>query len=37
MFEKDAIRHAFENTIGIECLDKPVEDFLYELLSDELQ
>lgn len=37
MFEKDAIRHAFENTIGIECLDKPVEDFSYEELSDELQ
>ena len=37
MFEKDAIRYAFENTIGIECLDKPVEDFSYEELSDELQ
>ena len=37
MFEKDAIRHAFEDTIGVECLNKPVEDFTYEELSDELQ
>ena len=37
MFEKEAIKHAFENTIGIECLDKPIEDFSYEELSDELQ
>ena len=37
MFEKEAIRHAFENTIGIDCLVKPVEDFAYEELSDELQ
>ena len=27
MFEKEAIIHAFEETIGIECLNKPVEDF----------
>ena len=37
MFEKEAIIHAFEETIGIECLNKPVEDFTYEELSDELQ
>ena len=37
MFEKEAIRHAFENTIGVECLNKPIEDFSYEELSDELQ
>lgn len=37
MFEKEAIKHAFENTIGIECLDKPIGDFSYEELSDELQ
>ena len=37
MFEKEAIRHAFEATIGIECLNKPVEDFTYEELSDEQQ
>lgn len=35
MFEKEAIRYAFEATIGIECLVKPVEDFTYEELSDE--
>lgn len=37
MFEKEAIIYAFEKTIGIECLNKPVEDFTYEELSDELQ
>ena len=37
MFEKEAIRHAFECTIGVECLNKPVEDFTYEELSDEQQ
>jgi hypothetical protein len=37
MFEKEAIRHAFEDTIGVECLNKPVEDFTYEELSDEQQ
>ena len=37
MFEKEAIIHAFEETIGIECLNKPVEDFTYEELSDKLQ
>ena len=37
MFEKEAIIHAFEETIGIECLNKPVEDFTYEELSDEQQ
>ena len=37
MFEKEAIRHAFEATIGVECLIKPVEDFTYEELSDNLQ
>ena len=37
MFEKEAIIHAFEETIGIGCLNKPVEDFTYEELSDELQ
>lgn len=37
MFEKDAIRHAFEETIGVECLVKPVEDFTYEELSDDQQ
>ena len=37
MFEKEAIEHAFEATIGIECLNKPVEDFTYEELSDEQQ
>ena len=37
MFEKEAIRHAFEDTIGVECLIKPVEDFTYEELSDEQQ
>lgn len=37
MFEKEAIRHAFEATIGVECLVKPVEDFTYEELSDNLQ
>lgn len=37
MFEKEAIRHAFEDTIGVECLVKPVEDFTYEELSDEQQ
>ena len=36
MFEKEAIIHA-EETTGIECLNKPVEDFTYEELSDELQ
>ena len=35
MFEKEAIRHAFEDTIGVECLIKPVEDFTYEELSYE--
>ena len=34
MFEKEAIIHAFEATIGIECLNKPIEDFTYEELSD---
>ena len=34
---KEAIRHAFECTIGVECLNKPVEDFTYEELSDEQQ
>ena len=37
MFEKEAIIHAFEATIGIECLNKPIEDFTYEELSDEQQ
>ena len=37
MFEKEAIRHAFEETIGVECLNKPVDDFIYEELSDEQQ
>lgn len=37
MFEKEAIRHAFEDAIGVECLIKPVEDFTYEELSDEQQ
>ena len=37
MFEKEAIRHAFEDTIGVKCLLKPVEDFTYEELSDEQQ
>ena len=37
MFEKEAITHAFEATIGIECLNKPIEDFTYEELSDEQQ
>jgi hypothetical protein len=37
VFEKEAIRHAFEDTIGVECLIKPVEDFTYEELSDEQQ
>lgn len=37
MFKKEAIRHAFEDTIGVECLIKPVEDFTYEELSDEQQ
>ena len=37
MFEKEAIRHAFECTIGVECLNKPIEDFTYEELSDEQQ
>ena len=34
MFEKEAIIHAFEATIGIECLNKPIA---YEELSDEQQ
>ena len=37
MFEKEAIIHAFEATIGIECLNKHIEDFTYEELSDEQQ
>ena len=37
MFEKEAIIHAFEATIGIEYLNKPIEDFTYEELSDEQQ
>lgn len=37
MFEKEAIIHAFEATIGIECLNKPVEDYTYEDLTDEQQ
>ena len=37
MFEKEAIIHAFDATIGIECLNKPIEDFTYEELSDEQQ
>lgn len=37
MFEKEAIIYAFEASIGIECLNKPVEDFTYEELSDEQQ
>lgn len=37
MFEKEAIIHAFEATIGLECLNKPIEDFTYEELSYELQ
>ena len=37
MFEKEAIKHAFEATIGLECLNKPIEDFTYEELSDEQQ
>ena len=37
MFEKEAIIHAFEATKGIECLNKPIEDFTYEELSDEQQ
>ena len=37
MFEQEAIIHAFETTIGTKCLNKPVEDFTYEELSDELQ
>ena len=37
MFEKEAIRHVFECTIGVECLNKPVEDFTYEELNDEQQ
>ena len=37
MFEKEAIIHAFEATIGIECLNKSIEDFTYEELSDEQQ
>ena len=37
MFEKEAIIHAFEATIGIECLNKPIEDFTYEELSYEQQ
>ena len=37
MFEKEAIIHAFEATIGLECLNKPIEDFTYEELSDEQQ
>ena len=37
MFEKEAIIHAFEATTGIECLNKPIEDFTYEELSDEQQ
>ena len=37
MFEQEAIIHAFEATIGTKCLNKPVEDFTYEELSDELQ
>lgn len=37
MFEKEAIIYAFEDTIGVECLVKPVEDFTYEELSDEQQ
>ena len=37
MFEREAIIHAFEATIGIECLNKPIEDFTYEELSDEQQ
>ena len=37
MFEKEAIIHAFEATIEIECLNKPIEDFTYEELSDEQQ
>lgn len=35
MFEKEAIRYAFEDTINIERLVKPIEDFTYEELSDE--
>ena len=37
MFEKEAIKYAFEATIGTECLNKPVEYFTYEELSDEQQ
>ena len=37
MFEKEAIIHAFEATIGLECLNKPIEDLTYEELSDEQQ
>ena len=37
MFEKEAIRHAFEASIGIECLNKPIEDFTYKEISDEQQ
>ena len=37
MFEKEAIRHAFEVTIGLDCLIKPAEEFTYEELSDHLQ
>ena len=37
MFEKEAIIHAFEATIGIECLNNLVEDYTYEDLTDEQQ
>lgn len=37
MFEKEAIRHAFEVTIGLDCLIKPAEEFTYEELDNHLQ
>ncbi len=37
MFEKEAIRHAFEVTIGLDCLIKPAEEFTYDELNDHLQ
>jgi len=37
MFEKEGIRYALEETIGTECLSKPIEDFHFIDLADEQQ
>lgn len=37
MFEKEGIKYALEETIGTECLSKPIEDFHFIDLADEQQ